>query len=46
MSGPGSILRDFDVLDVVQGVLSVEIESIKIVADIGADFEKVQAKTC
>ena len=41
-AGPGSILHDFDVLDFLQGVSRVEIESIKIVTDIGADFEKIR----
>ena len=36
---PGSILHEFHVLDFLQGDLKVEIESIRIVANIGADFE-------
>ena len=40
-AGLGSIFHDFDVLDFLQGVLRVEIESIKILTDIGADFGKI-----
>ena len=42
MSEPGSILRDFDVLDVLQGVSSVETESIRVVTYIGEDIEKIR----